>query len=216
MFRIALFSIVAGAFALAGCGRQGEAALTAQTIATNVAAPNAPADALAAKTPIIRALLQAIDEIKGESDEAKDQLRRSLWEADDELADLFGDNSRRLILNANRKLSLPVIGGVPSPAVDPKPGDETAESETPAKTAAQTEQRPSQPTPKQPGEPQTRIVRALLEVLDEAKGEDPDAVRAVRTALIEADPQLREVLGGNSKRRILEANRKPAVVFPTP
>ena len=115
MTRFALFGVVAGAVALAGCGRQGGVELTVQAIASKVEAPNAPADAPAAKTPIIRALLQAIDEIKGESDEAKEQLRRSLWEADDELARLLGDNSKRRILEANRKPAVRVIGEVAGP-----------------------------------------------------------------------------------------------------
>jgi hypothetical protein len=211
MFRIALLSLVAGAISLAGCGRQGGIDLTAETIATNVAAPTAPAGGRTAKTPIVRALLQAIDEVKGESDEAKDELRRALWEADDELERMLGDNSRRLILDANRKPLLPVIGGTPSPAGDPSPRDGKAEEKTPVQQTAQTAQRPAQPAPKKPGEPQTRIVRALLDALDEVKGEDPDAVRAVRAALIEADPQLREVLGGNSQRLIQAANQKPAL-----
>lgn len=61
------------------------------------------------KTPIIRALIQAVDEVEGENQQVKDGLKQSLREADKELSQVLGGNSKRLILQANKKPLPPTI-----------------------------------------------------------------------------------------------------------
>ena len=169
---------------LAGCG-QGQLELTDQVDAASADA-NSSVNRHAAKSPIIRALLQEIDEIEGEDPEVIEELRRALLGADDELA--LG-------------LGVTMTGGHADAAEEPSAG----------KRASRLVQvkRPS-PDPAD-DEPQTPIIKALLKALDESDEDDDDDRDELRSTLIEADKQLRQILGGRSKRLIEAANRKPLV-----
>jgi hypothetical protein len=57
------------------------------------------------------------------------------------------------------------------------------------------------------GEPKTPLIRSLLYALKTVFIAD----RQTENSLIEADEKLHEVLGENSKRLIMEANRRPPV-----
>jgi len=72
------------------------------------------------KTPISRALEDAIDEADGESQEIRDELKEILYETDEELSRVLGGNSRRLIEKANKKAPAPVVdeGVRPKPRAD--------------------------------------------------------------------------------------------------
>ena len=61
------------------------------------------------------------------------------------------------------------------------------------------------------GEPKTPLIRSLLHVLKSRDGNDSQAEAQVERSLREADEKLQDVLHENSKRLILEANRKPLV-----
>jgi hypothetical protein len=50
----------------------------------------------------------------------KDDLRGILRGADEELSQVLGENSRRLIEQANRKPSVPIIGPAEQPAAKPE------------------------------------------------------------------------------------------------
>ena len=118
---IRLTTIVIGSVMLfAGCGQGGfeladrvDAAETDSNVGTSEA-----------KSQIVRALLEAIDEIKGESPEVKDELRRSLLAADDDLAQVLGDSGKQLILNANKKPAATILGK----RADPSAKSEAAEA----------------------------------------------------------------------------------------
>jgi len=165
---------------------------------------------------MVQALLKALDEIKGESQEDKDQVRKMLLAADDDLVEILGENSRKRILAANKKPPIPVVGGFAKPTAKPsgaQPGG------APAKPAAAPAKSAVPPAAAGPGEaagdpgtePQTRIVRALIKAIDEATGESAEVKKDLKRSLLEADRELRGVLGKNSQRKILEANKKPAV-----
>ena len=68
-----------------------------------------------AKTPIVRSLLEALDDVEGEDDDVERELRHILREADEELSQVLGENSRRLIEDANKKPPAPVVGSALSP-----------------------------------------------------------------------------------------------------
>ena len=59
-------------------------------------------------SPMVRALIQAVDDAEGEQGEAKKELKRLLRQVDRELSEVLGGNSKRLILKANKK---PPVGG---------------------------------------------------------------------------------------------------------
>ena len=208
---IRLTTIVIGSVMLiAGCGQGGfeladplDAAETDSNVGTSEA-----------KSQIVRALLEAIDEIKGESPEVKDELRRSLLAADDDLAQLLGDSGKQLILNANKKPAATILGK----RADPSAKSEAAEAAEKPPVGKRGSPRVSvqrlspNPADDQSDEPKTSIIKALLKALNESEGDDDDAGNELRTTLIEADKQLRQVLGGQSKRLIEAANRKPPVL----
>ena len=194
---------------LAGCA-QGELELTGRVDAAG-ADTDSSVNTPAAKSQIVRALLQAIDEIKGESPEVKEELRRSLLAADDELAGVLGDTGKQLILNANKKPAATIIGG----RADPSARRDAAEKPSAGKRGSpliQVKRLSPEPADDESDEPKTRIIKALLTALHESEEDDADdAGNELRTTLIEADKQLRQVLGGQSKRLIEAANRKPLV-----
>lgn len=205
-----------------GCG-QVESLVADETAANSgdvAAAPSSDASSSEdqdVKTPLIRALLQTVDETKGESSEVKDSLRRTLRQADKDLAKVLGGNSKRLILQANKKPRRLVIGGTCKPPVKPK--SERKPPKTPAeqpkkapaekgleKTPAD---KPSKEDSSKTNDVRTAMVRALLDAVDEVEGQGEDTKKEMKRLLREADKELAKVLSGNSKRVITKANRKP-------
>ena len=166
-----------------------------------------------AKTRIIRTLVELIDQLKGEKQEVKDELKKSLIEADEQLSQVLGDNSKRLIMQANRKPPVLVIGGAAKPvaeAGEPKKPEETGEAKPDsAEPEADAADHREPSVPAQPREAKTRIVRSLIEVIGQLKGEKQEVKDELERSLLDADKELSEVLGDNSKRRIMEANKKP-------
>ena len=105
-------------------------------------------------------------------------------------------------ITSNKKPPMIIVGA---------PGPRPAVPEAPQTPTPGQEQSSREEGDRDPGEPQTPIVRALIEALDEAETDDDEAKDRLRRALVRADVQLRETLGDNSRRKIEEANRKPAV-----
>jgi len=62
-----------------------------------------------------------------------------------------------------------------------------------------------------PGDPKTPLIRSLIRTLKTFGAVIPQAAAEVENSLHEGDEKLRDVLGENSKRLIMEANRKPLV-----
>jgi hypothetical protein len=204
MIRIATMMTIGCVLLLAGCGQggldlEGRADAANSDSGSSAATPDV-------KSPIVRSLLQAIDEIKGESPEAKEELRRSLLAADDELARALGDHGKELILDANEKPAVLLTDG---PANSSEKLSEKLSSGKRRSRLVEVKRLSPAPGNNPSDEPQTSMIKALLAVLDEAEGnEDASELRAT---LIEADKHLRPVLGGNSKRLIEQANKKPLV-----
>jgi hypothetical protein len=173
-------------------------------------APGGPADPQAPKTRIVRALLEALEEVEldDEDDEAKKELRRSLLEADGQLSQVLGQNSKRLILDANRKPLVPVIAE-PGRQADPRIREvrPSSSSDTEAHPADEssddrgadppTATKPSDPSeaPESADEPKTELVQSLLDALEEVETEDEQAREQLRQILRDADRELREAIG---------------------
>lgn len=206
---IRLTMMIGSVLLLAGCG-QGGFELTGRVDAAG-ADTDSSVNTPEAKSQIVRALLQAIDEIKGESREVKDELRRSLLAADDELAGVLGDTPKQLILNANKKPTVAIIGRRADPSARSKATEKPAAGKR-GSPLVQVKRLSPDPADNESDQPETHIVKALLRALNESEGDDDDgAGNELRTTLIKADKQLRQVLGGQSKRLIEAANRKPLV-----
>jgi hypothetical protein len=106
MIRFALL-LASCAVLLTGCGEMlGFNPAQAQPNPQANGQPAAPAQP---KTPLVRALIKAVDEIEGENQQVKDGLKQSLREADKELSQVLGGNSKRLIMQANQKPTVPTI-----------------------------------------------------------------------------------------------------------
>lgn len=78
-----------------------------------------PATPLAAparkpRTPIVRALIDALPAIEGDGEDTRDALREHLLDADSELSRVLGKNSKRLIEQANRKPQIQIFPGAPA------------------------------------------------------------------------------------------------------
>lgn len=214
MMRATLILIaVVWTLSLAGCGggdpEASESAAEAGPVGGQAGSTDGAIDSSGAKTEIVRALLATLDEVKGDGEGAKNdlrgilladddelaELRRSLVEADVELRRILGDNSKRLILAANKKPVVPIVG---TPA--------------PARAASDDRSPGARPKAGDPGPPQTPIVKTLIDAIDQSDDEDEGQKAALKRSLIEADVELRQVLGGNAKRMIIEhANKKPVV-----
>lgn len=233
MIRLTLVAVCAGVL-LCGCGRtDGVAGDQAAAQGANAAGPmptgEAPADDQNVKTPLIRALLQTIDESKGESSEVKDSLKRSLREADRDLADVLGGKSKQLIMKANQKPPTLVIGEPSRPATKPKPAktgpSEKAGADTPKGSGLKkpagvvpeatppASPAPSAPQPAATGDQdlKTPMVRSLMQAVDDAQGDTEQVKDELKRLLRQADQELSEVLGGKSQELILKANQKPPV-----
>ncbi len=162
-----------------------------------------------------------LDELKGETQDAKDEVRQMLLEADKQLAPVLGQNAQRQIQAANQR---PVVAvGKPSPpqagARGAESGSQAGRSTTlppkkppaPLLDARSSDQSDQNGNETEGDHVRTRIVRALLDALDDVKDEDPEVKNDLRKALLEADKQLRAILGKNSQRKILKANQKPPI-----
>lgn len=209
--------VALAAVGLAGCGRGGDLVSgSAGGDALVGQAGDENQDSSAAKTPLVRALLQTIDEIQGESPEVKDSLRRTLREADRELGKVLGGKSKQLIAQANRKPA-PLVIGEPAPPVakvdnpgktasKPEEGTVAPGKETPATAAPP----PAAAKPEDDAELKSPLVRALMQTVDEIEGEAPEVKDQVREMLRQADRELRGVSGASSQELIRKANQKPA------
>jgi hypothetical protein len=167
--------------------------------------PPAPEDG---RTRIVRALLDALEEVELEDDDsgvAKEELRRSLLAADGELSRVLGGNSKRLILEANKKPLVPMIGERTSRPAHTSPGGEPARQPRPevlgdGGAAEEGVSGPSvEPEPEKDAsesdEPKTHLVRSLLDSLDEIETDDPEDKEELRRILMDADRELRRISG---------------------
>jgi len=148
---------------------------------------NQPAHAAPAgktQTALIQSLMTALDEDQGATPEVKKALKESLLKADARLKDSLSKRPDR-------------------------PPTKTAQG-----TAAKPQEGQPAGQPAGPQQPKTQIIRVLLGLIDEAKEVDQKAKDDLKKSLLESDAQLSQILGGNSKRLIVEANKKaPAPVI---
>lgn len=136
------------------------------------------------RTPIVRALLGALDDIRGIDDEQKEGLAQSLLAADCELSQVLGDNSRRLILKANQKPPMLIVGEpgpLPPPAPVPPPGPVPPPAPAPSAQAM---------PPLPPPASREEIIQSLLKTVDQLEGESPEAKEALKKAILDADKRL--------------------------
>ena len=103
---VAVLGVLVGGYALYGLVWPGDA--------QDQAGGQQAGDGKSPQTRIVQALLGAVDEAEAD---AKAAVRQSLREADAELGRVLGDNSRRLIEQANRKPPTATIDPQPRPAV---------------------------------------------------------------------------------------------------
>ncbi|NMC18944.1 MAG: hypothetical protein GYA33_00870 [Thermogutta sp.] len=214
----------------AGCFLRGAADEPAAEAAKNPAAPSKSEPEAKnesepkAKNGIVRRLLEKLDDTDADPESIR-TVRKMLMEADEELSQALAGNGRSPKSRAaSSRRKAPADTSEPSSPA--KQETSPAEQETsPAKQENPPDKqgRPTQPGGKQqataPANPpadkaKTRITAALLAVLDEIVDADEESKDAIRHALWQADSQLAEVLGGKSKERILQANRKPPIRVP--
>lgn len=160
-----------------------------------MAPPPPPGAPVPVKTRIVRALLDALNGIQGLEPEHKDGVTRSLLDADEQLSHVLGGNSKRLILRANRKPPVLVIGEpaqpvliVPDPPVPP-PGPGLV----PPPVVPPVAPGPvPQPAPGLPAQGKHAMVQSLLKTLDAMEGEDPQAKAELRKLLLETEKKLND------------------------
>jgi hypothetical protein len=158
-------------------------------------------------------LLEALDEVELDEDdgEAKEELRRSLLEADGQLSSVLGQNSKRLILDANQKPPAPVIAEPRRPFAPrtrkPRPTSaakaEGSRAAEPGGAIGADQPNVAKPTDdsetsESADEPKTELVQSLLDALDKVETDDEQAREQLRQILHEADRELREALGPKS------------------
>ncbi len=128
MIRLAVVAMCA-AVVFAGCDRRAVPRPAAR-------GPKAPAEVRRApqantkepQTPIVRSLIDAIDAFDDESNEVKAELKRTLREADKELRHVLGDNSKRKILEVNKKPPIPIVGEIRKPPPASKKAQKPADN----------------------------------------------------------------------------------------
>ncbi len=199
---VALFLVIPVILSSAGCFLRGAADEPAADPAGNASGPHD--DPAGVQNETVRRLLEKLDDT-GADPESVRTVRRMLIQADKELSQGLAGNGRsprRVESSAAPKSS---SGGDTSALSADQAGP------TPATGNAQES---GAPNSSKPGQAKTRIVEALLTVLDDIADADKDAKDAIRDALSQADSQLSQILGGKSKERILQANRKPSVRVP--
>jgi hypothetical protein len=223
MIRLSLMVAFASLF-LCGCGRvhglaEEPAAADGVAAANKTPQEKAPEgkDNESVKTPLIRALLQTIDESKGESSKTKDSLRRSLLDADRQLSQVLGGKSKQLIMQANKKPPVLVIGGITPPGVKTAPGKATHPHAPQGKTnhagKAQAAAKPSPSTPpKSSGSSaeDSRLYRALMQAIDQAEGEPQQVKDELKKLVRRTSKELDRSLEGNSQAPIGPATKEPA------
>jgi TolA-binding protein len=114
---LALVSLAAGCSKLAGNpagGRQAgggnqQAAGGKDAPAEGAQDPAAPAQPQQPKTRIISSMINALQGIDVDDQKAKKEVTDQLFEGDKKLQEVLGENSQRLIRQANRKPPVPVI-----------------------------------------------------------------------------------------------------------
>ena len=244
MIRLSLTVALAGLL-LSGCGQLGD--VFAQGVAAEenglvAQAPQQqapPAGGEDVKTPLIRALIQTVDEAKGESSEVKDSLKQALREADGDLSRVLGGKSKMLIMRANRKPPSPVIGDPvrrivkkskvtpPQPAKPSEKGPEEAPAEKlPIADPEQPADAPSQKVlPAEPQVPekaapkegtthnsgdQSPMLRALMRTIDEDEGQSPEVKRRLKELLRAADKEMGGALSARAVRVRVPSAPRPA------
>lgn len=164
-----------------------------------MAPPPPPSAPVPVKTRIVRALLDALNGIQGLEPEHKDGVTRSLLDADQELSRVLGGNSKRLILRANRKPPVPVIGEHAGPKLlvpeQPMPPPKAGLVPPPASPPVVPGAIPT-PAPAPPATGKQAMVQSLLKTLDEMPGEDPQAKEELRKMLLETEKKLNQASGG--------------------
>ncbi|MGD0898193.1 MAG: hypothetical protein ABR915_10185 [Thermoguttaceae bacterium] len=105
---LAVLIMFVGYRALAGRQADPQAGIAAGENA-GAAGAGAGAQPAAPKTQIIGSLLRLAQTIWTGDQQANDQVHNALSEADVKLQDLLGENSKRLIMEANRRPPTPVI-----------------------------------------------------------------------------------------------------------
>ena len=195
MFR-AMLALAGGVLLCAGCSRiaDGQQDDRGQGVPASPSPIAEPAEQpREVKTALVRSLLKRLDQMQlsPEEEEVRDELRQTLLDADEELSYALGDGSKQLVLESNQKA--PVLRRSGRRARSPR-----LITPPPALPHAAPADR----------EPKTPLVRALIDTLP-AIGEDGEESRdALREHLLDADRELSQVLGKNSKRLIEQANRK--------
>lgn len=152
------------------------------------------------RNEIVRRLLEKLEDTDADPESIR-TVRKMLMEADQELSDALAGNGR-----SPKPTAAPPRPQAPA-GTTPFDRDEQAELGNRTPEAAPL----NSPNP---AKARTRIVAALLTVLDEIADADKDAEDVVRDALAQADAQLSTILGANSKERILRANQKPPIRVP--
>jgi hypothetical protein len=161
--------------------------------------PAPPGPVVPVKTRMVRALLDALNGIQGLEPEQKDGVTRSLLSADEELSRVLGGNSKRLILQANKKPPIPVIGGPSRPVLIipetpvPPPGAGPVPPPAVVPPAAVPPVTVPNPGAVSSGPGKNSTVQALLKTLDGMQGEDPKVKEELRKILLETERKLNEV-----------------------
>lgn len=161
-------------------------------------------DSTKVQNETVRRLLEKLDDTDADPESIR-TVRRMLIQADKELSQGLAGNGRSPRQNGSFAPPKAASGGTES--------DLSANQAAPNPAAGNAKETVA-PNSSKPGQARTPIVEALLTVLDEIAEADKDAKDAIRDALTQADSQLSQFLGGKSKERILQANRKAPVRVP--
>jgi len=147
--------------------------------------PSVPKDRPGVKTRIVRSLLDALDTIQGLEDDQKRGLIDSLTASDAELSKVLGGNSKELILRANKKPPVPMVGGDSRPVLilPDKPLPVPAPVSPPPTVVPP-------PDPAAPAAAPSPAVQSLLKALDGIENEDPRVKSELRKAILDAEKKL--------------------------
>lgn len=158
-----------------------------------LAPPAPPGPPVPVKTRMVRALLDALNGIQGLEPEQKDGVTRSLLSADEELSRVLGGNSKRLILRANKKPPILVVGGPSRPVLVVPEGPVPPPAAVPP-VAVPPVAVPN-PTAAPPGPGKNSAVQTLLKTLDGMQGEDPKVKEELKKILLETERKLNQPPG---------------------
>jgi len=190
---------------IAGCFLRGAADEPAGTAIEAVKKAEASReDEPRVKNEIVRQLLKKLDDTDADPESVR-TVRKILIQADEELSQALAGNGRtprrQAVSSPSKTPTGPAEPVLPANQAEPSQAGGHAQEAVP-------------PNASEPDKAKTRIVEALLTVLDDIADIDKDAEDVIRDALSQADSQLSQILGGKSKERILRANRKPPVRVP--